>query len=465
MNTNDFLCGVVEGFYGRPWSAAQRRQLFSWMRAWGLNTYLYAPKDDLKHRALWRALYDESEAAEMKALIGECQGKGVRFIHALAPGLAPECSRPADLLALRGKVRQLAALGCTHFALLFDDIVTLAVTGPLRLPSSVAEEQIAVAHEVLACLRETAPAGALLFCPTPYCGRMAGPLKDSDYLRRLGDKLDSSVQVLWTGSEIISETITSESIRGLASVIGRKPVLWDNLHANDYDLRRLYLGPYSGRPLELKGELGGVLSNPNCEFEANFIPIRTLAMWAKATGKWEPGEAYLAALKEWLPAFVRHDSTGHLVHLSERELRWLCDCFYLPFRHGERAINWLADFQSLLRTPPSAWAGSYERCLGACVAIELIFSNLAALRDRDLLYALYRHVWELKEEMHLLLNYLHWLRSKPGLGDVFTSAEHRPRTYRGGFVAELQRLLPMNESGEFNHRPSLFPKDEPNPYR
>ena len=30
--------------------AGQRRELFGWMRSWGLNTYLYAPKDDLKHR-------------------------------------------------------------------------------------------------------------------------------------------------------------------------------------------------------------------------------------------------------------------------------------------------------------------------------------------------------------------------------------------------------------------------------
>ena len=48
--------------YGRPWSAAQRRQLFTWIRSWGMTAYLYAPKDELKHRALWRAPYTEGEA-------------------------------------------------------------------------------------------------------------------------------------------------------------------------------------------------------------------------------------------------------------------------------------------------------------------------------------------------------------------------------------------------------------------
>ena len=28
MKTNDFLCGVIEGYYGRPWSFNQRKTLF-----------------------------------------------------------------------------------------------------------------------------------------------------------------------------------------------------------------------------------------------------------------------------------------------------------------------------------------------------------------------------------------------------------------------------------------------------
>lgn len=31
------------------------------MQSWGLNTYLYGPKDDLKHRLLWREVYSPEE--------------------------------------------------------------------------------------------------------------------------------------------------------------------------------------------------------------------------------------------------------------------------------------------------------------------------------------------------------------------------------------------------------------------
>lgn len=37
------------GFYGRPWTLDQRKDLFTKLQEWGMNSYLYAPKDDYKH--------------------------------------------------------------------------------------------------------------------------------------------------------------------------------------------------------------------------------------------------------------------------------------------------------------------------------------------------------------------------------------------------------------------------------
>src|SRR5437667_4707813 len=107
MAENSFLCGVAEGFYGRPWSASQRRQLFAWMKSWGMNTYLYAPKDDLKHRLFWRELYSVREAAELKNLIRECRSKELRFIYAIAPGLDLPYASRKDMARLRRKADHL----------------------------------------------------------------------------------------------------------------------------------------------------------------------------------------------------------------------------------------------------------------------------------------------------------------------------------------------------------------------
>ena len=64
-------------------------------------------------------------------------------------------------------------------------------------------------------------------------------------------------------------------------MIKRRPVIWDNLHANDYDQRRLFLGPYSGRSSALLPLINGVLTNPNCEYHANFVAISTMTQWCK----------------------------------------------------------------------------------------------------------------------------------------------------------------------------------------
>src|SRR5467141_2294482 len=110
----NFLAGVIEGFYGQPWSQAERFELFEWMADWGLNTYLYAPKDDLKHRALWRDLYSASEAETLGEMIRACTKRNIRFIYALSPGLDIRYSREAELDCLRKRFEQMLALGCEN---------------------------------------------------------------------------------------------------------------------------------------------------------------------------------------------------------------------------------------------------------------------------------------------------------------------------------------------------------------
>lgn len=56
------------------------------MNEWNMNTYLYAPKDDDKHRACWRDLYSLEEADQLSHLIHEATSRGIIFIYAIAPG-------------------------------------------------------------------------------------------------------------------------------------------------------------------------------------------------------------------------------------------------------------------------------------------------------------------------------------------------------------------------------------------
>lgn len=76
------------------------------MLRWGLNTYLYAPKDDEKHRACWRDPYLLDEANQLSQLIREASERGIDFVYAIAPGLDMTFSSEREVAALKQKLNQ-----------------------------------------------------------------------------------------------------------------------------------------------------------------------------------------------------------------------------------------------------------------------------------------------------------------------------------------------------------------------
>ena len=63
------LRGVVEGFYGTPWTQQERLDMLSFCGRVGFNAYIYAPKDDVYHRSQWRLPYPPQKLTELAALV------------------------------------------------------------------------------------------------------------------------------------------------------------------------------------------------------------------------------------------------------------------------------------------------------------------------------------------------------------------------------------------------------------
>ncbi|MEW6160792.1 MAG: beta-N-acetylglucosaminidase domain-containing protein [Verrucomicrobiota bacterium] len=433
-----FLTGVIEGFYGQPWSQAERFELFSWMASWGLNTYLYAPKDDLKHRALWRERYLAGEIEQVNELIAACRDRSLRFIYALSPGLDIRYADDSEIDRIQDGFAQLLDLGCEDFALLFDDIPDRVDAASLERWGSLAAAQAHVANRIFAWVHSRAPRGKFFFCPTPYCGRMAeDKLGGENYLAAIGRNLASEIEVFWTGPEIVSREITAGHIQSVAELLGRKPVIWDNLFANDYDGRRFYCGPYAGRPVELRAAVGGILCNPNNEFSLNYAPLRSFAAFVFACEDWDPRASYLSALQEWQPHF---ETVSGPVTLEDLTL--LCDCFYLPHEEGPEAEALYQRAAALLTTDPESWSGAEEVFLRPARRLRELCARLTELRDRRLFYALSRRIWDLREELELLERYVTAVKAKPPLPKAIL-----PETFRGGFIARLQQLLTRQSDG------------------
>ncbi|XP_018562788.1 protein O-GlcNAcase isoform X2 [Anoplophora glabripennis] len=347
LNTKNgnFICGVVEGFYGRPWTTEQRKDLFQKMKKWGMDSYVYAPKDDYKHRAYWRELYTVEEAEHLTGLIQAAKDQNIMFYYALSPGLDITYSSSKEVTALKRKLEQVAQFGCNAFALLFDDIEPEMSEADKEIFQSFAQAQVSVTNECYQHLGQP----RFLLCPTQYCSTRAIPnVTNSEYLNTLGSKLAQEIDIMWTGQKVISRTLSKENIQEITEVLRRPPVIWDNLHANDYDQKRVFLGPYSGRSPDLIPKLRGVLTNPNCEYGANFVAIHTLAQWSRCNvdAQRDP------SINDTVSADIKLETETEDGMSGEDVPATLSPNMYHPRQALRNAINeWLPEFEKR----KSAW--------------------------------------------------------------------------------------------------------------
>uniref|UniRef100_A0A8C7IY78 O-GlcNAcase n=1 Tax=Oncorhynchus kisutch TaxID=8019 RepID=A0A8C7IY78_ONCKI len=170
--------------------------VFPRQQKWGLNTYLYAPKDDYKHRMFWREMYSVEEAEQLITLISAAKEYGIEFIYAISPGLDITFSNQKEVSTLKRKLDQVTHFGCKSFALLFDDIDHNMCPADKEVFSSFAHAQVSLTNEIFQYLGEPE---TFLFCPTEYCGTFCYPnVAQSPYLHTVGEKLLPGIEVLWT---------------------------------------------------------------------------------------------------------------------------------------------------------------------------------------------------------------------------------------------------------------------------
>jgi protein O-GlcNAcase/histone acetyltransferase len=449
-----FLSGVIEGFYGRAWSHGQRLEMIDWIARAGMNCFIYGPKDDIKIRARWRETYDVAETAGLRNLAAAAAARKVEFMVAIAPCLDVVYSDARDLLALQRRLDQLVDFGITHFVLLFDDIPSVMVPQDEAMFPSFAAAHCHFANAAFAHVRARAPEATMLFCPTEYCGAFAGrDVPASTYLATLGNELDPDIGVFWTGPDIVSECIGAEGLREIGKVLRRKPVIWENFHANDYDIRRVHAGPLGGRKVEILGLIDGIVTNPNNEFEANFVPVHTTGAFARGVD--DEASALQVALAAWQPRF-RVAFSEPAGTLGMDDLGLLVELFYQPFRCGPGIEGLLQTVRRMLTEPRPdvsrpGWQQGHRAMTGLRDRIRLLFDRMTTLENRDLFYTFHPYLWEAREEVTHLVAYLDWLAEDPPPDAEFPHKERIHNFYRRGFTVAVQELLPRDSNGRYRH--------------
>ena len=305
------ILGVIEGFYGPPWTWQERDRMVDFMAAHRYNLYVHAPKDDAMHRTSWRDRYLPEELRTFGRLARRCATKGIEFVYGISP-IDIVRRDTGDFGVLSAKVGQVQALGVRSFCLLLDDL-------PGGLPDEavararVAEVQAGLANRLL---RRLAAKGEtrLIFTPTEYCGT-----GDSAYLRALGEKLSAEIEVFWTGPQVCSHTISAGDLRAVTKSLRRRPLIWDNYPVNDGEMRHdPHIRPYQGRGADLPSAVAGIVANPAIEAEASKIALHTMAAYWADPASYDPERAWTTALDELSQTPAGADALRILGNLTRR---------------------------------------------------------------------------------------------------------------------------------------------------
>jgi len=297
--------GVVEGFFGPLWSMAHREKLFSFGAVRGMNTYLYAPKDDPYHREQWTKPYPPADWQALEKLIRLAQQRKIDFVYGFHPGKGLRFSAEEPVRILLEKARRFYESGVRTFAVLFDDIPSRLehAADRKRFKSSLARAE----GTWLAKIFSRQPASwkniqwwicPSYYTPDPLLARTFGAF-EPDFLEILAEPLPLEVACLWTGPSVVSQKITLSHVREIGGRIQRPLIIWDNYPVNDLSMSgELHIGPLRGRDPRLPEAVYGYLNNPLLQEEVGLIPLATCFDYAVHPDRYQPEASWTRSVRE-----------------------------------------------------------------------------------------------------------------------------------------------------------------------
>jgi len=363
--------GVVEGFFGPLWSMPHRKRLFDFGAARGMNTYLYAPKDDPFHRKLWRRPYPAAQWGNLLRLIRTAQKAHIDFVYGFHPGEGLDFGDDRAVGILISKAQRFYDAGVRTFAVLFDDIPSRLTHARDRraLKNSLAQAEGTWLAKILAAQPASWKSVEWWICPSyysedPLLERVFGEF-EPHFLETLARYLPPHIPCFWTGPSVVSKFITLPHVRRIARKIQRPMLLWDNYPVNDLSMvNELHIGPLIGRDPQLPQTVYGYLNNPLLQEELSFIPLATCFDYARAPAKyraessWDKiirqrfgaeGLPHWRALRSYAEASCAAKKTDRPLQLTTAEIRRLrAACAYVQHNRGRRWAKELAPWRAVI---------------------------------------------------------------------------------------------------------------------
>lgn len=351
--------GVVEGFYGTPWSHQVRMSLIDFYGKFKMNTYLYGPKDDPFHSCPnWRLPYPEKEAQNIKELVEACKRNRVDFVWAIHPGQDIKWNEE-DYQNLVNKFNWMYDLGVRDFAIFFDDISGEG-TNPVKqteLLNRLTDEFVKVKGDV----------SPLTVCPTDYSKLWANPTPQGS-LAIYGNTLNPDIKIFWTGDVVCSD-LTPETMEWINSRIKRPAYYWWNYPVQDYVRNFILQGPAYGLDTSLtKDDVCGVISNPMEHGEASKLALYGVADYAWNIANYNPIDNWERGLNELAPE-AKDAYRTFAIHSCDtengyrRDESWETKTFRIADWNDAAAQALKAEFEKIEKVPAEMEQGCENKAL------------------------------------------------------------------------------------------------------
>ena len=276
--------GFIEGYYGNPWSNADRAELMRYGGDLKLTQYFFAPKDDPYHNKKWRELYPEEKLAEIRELARVGNQNKTRYVWTIHPFMnnrirfGNDADYQKDLETIKAKFTQLMDVGVREFGILADDAPS--PVGGYNSYNRLMKDMTDWLTEKQATyggLRKE-----MIFVPGQYWGNGR-----EDELKALNENLPTSTSMTLTGGKIwgeVSESFLS-NLKNNLTAGGKtyRPVsLWVNWPVTDNSKQHLILGGGEKflHPNVDPSLLSGIMLNPMQQSDPSKIALFSAAQYA-----------------------------------------------------------------------------------------------------------------------------------------------------------------------------------------
>ena len=245
--------GIIEGYYGVPYSAEVTKDLFRFMARYKMNTYMYGAKSDPYHSRYWGDPYPTTITPEqqrigylnqdmMRDITKVAQETKVNFIWAIHPGKAfANAEDPQVLDKIMAKFESMYQLGVRQFGVFVDDVGVPSDPAIMKL---CADNLTALQQRIddkwnKAGAVATDTVKPLHYVPQLYAHGWVNQERAREFfesLRSTPEKLNIYI----TGRDVWSVPNNGD-LALVSSWLGRDLSWWWNYPCNDQDPTKLYV--------------------------------------------------------------------------------------------------------------------------------------------------------------------------------------------------------------------------------